>query len=100
MADEPQPQDNYEPPRETAGDQGHMMVRTGIASVPGIGAYGAELFNKIIVPPLERRRDEWRESVATGLRELEDKFNCVVDDLKDNDTFIDAVELSRFAGRF
>ena len=45
----------------------------------------------VIAPPLQKRQAEWLESIAEGVRRLEERLGCVVDDLKENDAFVDAV---------
>ncbi len=87
MADE----QKYEPPQNSIGDHVHVLARAGVGSLPVIGAAATELFQKVIVPPLEKRRQEWMEAVAHGLLELEKKQKCVIDDLASNDVFIDTV---------
>lgn len=81
----------YEPPQNSVGDHAHTLARAGVGSVPVIGAAAVELFQTVILPPLEKRRQEWMEIVAQGLRELEEKQKCVVDELASNDAFIDTV---------
>lgn len=81
----------YDPPQSSAGDHVHTLARAGIGSLPMIGAAATELFQKLIVPPLEKRRQEWMKAVAHGLLELEEKQKCVIDDLASNDVFIDTV---------
>ena len=51
----------------------------------------AELFNAVIAPPLEKRRDEWRESIGERLKQLESDDRISIDDLESNDNFINAV---------
>jgi hypothetical protein len=83
--------DGLTPPVESTGDHLHMLARAGISSVPVVGSPAVELFNTIIAPPIRKRQQEWMESVAQGLRRLEEKHKCVVDELKNNDAFIDTV---------
>lgn len=79
------------PPQSSLGDHAHTLARAGVGSLPVIGAAATELFQKLIVPPLEKRRQDWMEAIAQGLRELEEKQKCVIDDLASNDVFIDTV---------
>lgn len=79
------------PPKETLGDHLHTLVRAGISTIPVVGSPAVELFNTVIAPPIRKRQQEWMESVAEALRQLEEKQRCVVDDLKNNDAFIDTV---------
>lgn len=81
----------YDPPQNSIGDHAHTLARAGVGSLPVIGAAATELFQKLIVPPLEKRRQAWMEAVAQGLRELEEKQGCVIDELASNDVFIDTV---------
>ena len=83
--------DGLTPPVESAGDHLHTLARAGISAVPVVGSPAVELFNTIIAPPIRKRQQEWMESVADGLRRLEEKQKCVVDELKENDAFIDTV---------
>ncbi len=78
-------------PATSKGDIAHSLVRAGIGSVPVIGNAAVELFQLLIAPPLEKRRQEWMEAVAGGLEKLEQQQKCVIDDLKSNDAFIDTV---------
>ena len=81
----------YEPPSETSADHVHALARAGISSIPVVGGAGVELFNAVIAPPLRKRQVEWMNDIAEGLRKLEEQEQCVIDDLKGNDTFIDTV---------
>ena len=48
-------------PKSTKTDHLHTMVRAGLGMLPVVGNPAAELFNSIITPPIEKRRDEWRQ---------------------------------------
>jgi hypothetical protein len=80
----------YKIPEVKPGDVGYAVVNAGISSLPIVGALASELLGLIVTPPLEKRRSEWMELVGNGLRELEQKMNIVLEDLRDNDKFIDA----------
>ena len=83
--------DKYDPPEESVDDHVHTLARAGVGSIPLAGATATELFNKLVVPPLEKRRQAWMESVAQGLRTLEEKADLDLDSLRSNDAFIDTV---------
>ena len=51
----------------------------------------AALLNYIVIPPLERRRDEWMRDVADAVRRLQDAGRVRIDDLQHDEKFIDAV---------
>jgi len=67
----------HEPPEATAGDHAHTLA--GVDSIPVVGA-ASEMFRKLIVPPLEKRRQEWMKVVAEVLRKLGERPGRVRDD--------------------
>jgi len=76
-------------PKRGAGDIAHTVARAGLSAIPVIGGSAAEIFSAIIVPPLSKRRDEWIESIARGLKAIEEKvddFN--IEALSQNGMFI------------
>lgn len=81
----------YQPPESDARDIAHLAARAGISSIPVVGGAGVELFSAIVQPPLERRRNEWMREVGDALRRLEDNHGVNLEELRDNDVFIDAV---------
>jgi hypothetical protein len=83
---------DIDPPKETAGDVGHTIVRAGLSAIPIVGGPAAELFSAIITPPLVRRRDAWVQSIAEGLHGLEKKIgNFSMESLATNEVFTTAV---------
>lgn len=78
-------------PKESTGDHLHTLARAGISAIPIVGGPAVELFQMLIAPPIRKRQQEWMESVAKGLRRLEEQHRCVVDELSNNDAFIDTV---------
>lgn len=81
-----------EKPKSSAGDIAHKIVKAGLFAVPLAGGPAAELFNAIITPPLVKRRDKWIESIAEGLKQLQEKvegFN--IENLSENEMFITTV---------
>jgi len=83
--------DKYEPPKATVGDHGHMVVRSVLGGIPFAGQAAVELFQTVVEPPLQKRRYEWMEEIAKALQQLEEQQKCVVEELKDDDSFIDTV---------
>ena len=99
MTDKPDEND-LSPPQATTGDKAHALTKVGLAAIPFVGGSAAELFQLVFAPPLKQRQQEWMEAIAEGLRRLEEKHKCVVEQLKDNDTFIDTVfQASQSAAR-
>lgn len=84
MADE----EKLDPPKETLGDHAHSVVRAGLGAIPFAGSAAVELFNKVVMPPLERRRDRWREMVGARLRKLEARGAIDPETLQQDDAFI------------
>lgn len=82
-------QERYKKPEPTAGDTAHTLTRAGLSAIPIVGGPAAELFSMILFPPLTRRRDEWVQSIADGLTELEEKVEGFkIEDLSDNEAFV------------
>lgn len=85
--------EKYIKPEKKAGDAIHKIVKVGLsAGVPVVGGVASELLEAIIAPPLSKRRDEWIESIAEGLRELEEKIDGFkIEDLSKNESFITTI---------
>jgi len=88
-------------PSPTAGDTLHTLVKAGLSAIPIVGGPAAELFAYLIVPPLAKRRDEWLQSIAEGLRAIESKVEKFsIQSLAQNDAFVTMLmEASRIAVR-
>jgi hypothetical protein len=80
--------DNLTPPEQSGGDIAHRVAKAGLSAVPVAGGPIAELFDALVVPPLEKRREAWREEVADGLRRLETERGLSLEDLQSNEAFI------------
>jgi hypothetical protein len=65
-----------------------MLARAGVSSLPLVGGAALELFNAVVVPPIERRRDQWMASVAETLNELQDKYDLLPETFARNEVFI------------
>jgi single-stranded DNA-specific DHH superfamily exonuclease len=79
-------------PKAETGDVIHTLTKAGLSAIPVIGGPAAEIFSAVIVPPLTKRRDEWIESIADGLIELEENFEGFkIENLSRNDMFITTV---------
>lgn len=78
-----------EKPQKTSFDLAHSIAKAGISAIPLIGGSAAEIFAYIITSPLEKRRDEWIESIANKLLELESKIEEFrLSELSRNEEFI------------
>ncbi len=77
--------DITKPPEKSNGDLVHTTVRTIASAIPG----GSELVNAIVAPPIEKRRDEWIQSIAELLTELNKRLEGFdPSDLIKNESFI------------
>lgn len=92
MHDADDKKSKYIVPKSTMKDTVHTLTRAGISTLPIVGSPATELFNLIIIPPLNKRREEWMESVANGLNELERKVTGFsVASLSENQMFLTVV---------
>lgn len=87
MSSKPQ----HDPPKSSAGDVVHAMTKAGISSIPLLGSAASELFALLVSPPLEKRRQRWMEEVGRALQELEAHRGIRLEDLRDDDAFLDTV---------
>jgi hypothetical protein len=79
-------------PRRGKGDIVHSTAKAVLSAIPYLGGPAAELFNLVIRPPLEKRRDEWMESLADGLEGLERNFEGFrKEQLAENQGFVSAM---------
>jgi hypothetical protein len=78
-------------PKKNIGDHLHLAGRTILSVIPKFGGAAVELFNAVITPPLERRRNEWLKSLADRLSCLEQEGRLRIEDLANNDEFVSAV---------
>lgn len=76
------------PPEEVPGDQVHRVVRAGVSMIPVIGGAAVELFNKLIPPPLEKRRNAWWQSLHDRISRLEERETVKLDDLSQREGFV------------
>ena len=79
-----------EPPKPTTGDVAHALTKAGLSMIPVVGGPAVELFQHLVQPPLERRRNEWMEQVGEKLLSLEQR-GLNLGDLQSNEQFITAV---------
>ena len=83
--------EKHAPPKAGKSDTAHAVAKAGLSAIPLVGGPAAELFNMIVVPPLERRRVEWMEEVAEALRSLEGQGRVNLEDLAQDKGFVSTV---------
>lgn len=71
-------------PKRTPGDVAHALVKGGLSGIPIAGGLAAEFFELVLAPPLSKRRDEWMESVAKRLQDVE----ANVDSMRNDPAFV------------
>ena len=79
-------------PQATVADHAHSTGRAIVGSIPGVGAAAAELFNTVIQPPLELRRNKWLDEIAESLDKLEKTVESFeIKSLVSNEQFVSAI---------
>lgn len=79
-------------PKKVAGDMAHTAIKAVISAFPYLGSPAAEVFASVFAPPISKRRDEWIESIAEHLAQLEKEVEGFrLDSLAENDMFITTV---------
>lgn len=75
-------------PVETAGDAAHSSAKALLNIIPIVGGTLTEIFNLLVMPPIEKRRNEWMVTVVKSLQILEEGQKGIVQDLANNQEFI------------
>jgi len=81
----------YTPPKPKKTDHIHTGVRALISSVPLVGGAAIEVFNALIVPPLEKRRNDWMNRIGEAISRLEESASTNWKTLNENEIFIDTL---------
>lgn len=77
-------------PERSKGDAAHALAKAGLSAIPVVGGPAVELFQYVVQPPLEKRREAWMAEVGEKLRELEAQ-GLRLEDLQENEQFVTAV---------
>lgn len=79
-------------PKRNGRDISHTLIRAGISGIPVVGGPANELLSLVITPSFEKRRDKWIESIAEGLKDLEEKVEGFkIENLAENESFVSTV---------
>lgn len=81
----------YKVPKPDAKDALHTITRAGLGAIPYGGAAASELFSFLITPSLEKRRIAWMEDIAEALRKIEKQSKINIEELAQDELFIDTV---------
>jgi len=75
------------PDIEPTEDKVHRLVRVALSAVPIAGGAAVELFNTLIMPPVEKRREKWIKEVSVAIAHLLNEKRVTWDQLINNDLF-------------
>lgn len=75
-------------PQDSLGDDIHRTTRAALSAIPFAGGAAVELFNRLLVPPIQRRRDAWLNALAERLDGLEQDGRVSVEELSNKEEFI------------
>lgn len=84
------PNEPSELPSRSSGDIAHAIAKAGLSAIPVVGGPAVELFQFLVQPPLEKRREAWMTDVGQKLLELEAQ-GMSLPDLQSNEQFVSAV---------
>jgi hypothetical protein len=82
--------DDVKPPAATFGDLAHAATKGGIGMIPLVGSPAAEILAFVVGTPLERRQQEWCETVAAAIEELRSR-GVDIEKLQADPAFTDAI---------
>ena len=75
-----------------AKDLAAASIKGALSNIPFVGGSAGEMLGLALVPPLARRRDNWFESLALRLLELQEKVDgFTVDRLLEDEQFVSTV---------
>jgi len=76
-------------PKKDKADYLHSSVRAALSVIPGIGSLALEIFSAVFEAPIAKRRINWIEELAFGLKNLEGRFEEIsIDKLSENPAVI------------
>jgi len=83
--------DKYLPPEQDKGDAAYAAGRALLSVVPVGGGAVVELFQFIVTPSIEKRRNEWMKVIGQAVQNLEQNKGIDIEQLKSNEVFIDTL---------
>jgi len=81
----------YEIPDQDTKDGVYAATRAALSLIPVFGGTAVEIFQYIVTPSIEKRRNEWMEDVGQAIRKLENEKQLDFTQLQTNDVFIDTL---------
>jgi hypothetical protein len=80
------------PPKKTKGDYVYDIAKAVAGTVPMAGSLLAGFIETIVIPPYQKKNEEYMSAVVDCIEELKLKVeNFNIDDLKNNTKFQDAM---------
>jgi len=83
--------EKYQPPEQNAGDVAYATGRALLSAIPAFGGAAVEIFQLVVTPPLEKRREAWMKAIGETVQKLENEKGISIENLKNNDVFIDTL---------
>jgi hypothetical protein len=77
-------------PKKSAGDLVHAVTKAGLSAIPVVGGPAVELFQLVLQPPLEKRREAWMARVGDAIAKLE-ADGLQLESLRENEEFVSVV---------
>lgn len=63
-------------------------VATGLSGIPFLGTAATELFSRVVIPTLDKRRANWSNKLAIRVKVLEEHDRNLFENLKENPLFV------------
>lgn len=81
----------YKPPEQDKGDAAYAAGRAALSIIPAVGGVAVELFQFIVTPPIEKRRNEWMREIGQAIQQLERDRGINIEQLQSNEVFVDTL---------
>ena len=79
---------NLNIPEDGNLDIAYKSTKVLLNLIPIAGGTVAEIFNSLVISPIEKRRKEWMQEVVNALKELEERRTGIVQELASNEEFV------------
>jgi hypothetical protein len=79
---------NLDIPEDDKLDIVHKSTKALLNLIPIVGGTVTEIFNSLVISPIEKRRNEWMQEVVNALKKLEESRTGIVQELSSNEEFV------------
>ena len=76
---------------EPNGDRIHRIIRTILGASPFLSGTAVEMFNALVIPPIEKRKAAWVQEVGKSLNDLLEKNVVTFEELENNEQLFDVL---------